>query len=342
MADCLRGYRQVIPRWRQLHPAVHNRCMTETIHKIPVGISSCLIGEQVRFDGGHKLDRYINSRLADFMEFRPFCPEVAIGLGIPRAPIRLVSTTHGIRVRGVKDPDLDVTERLSEYGRRIAQRMDDLCGYIFKSRSPSCGMERVKTYGEDGLPGRSEGVGAYAREIMHAHPDLPVEEEGRLNDPGLRDNFIERVFTWYRWQQLLAQGITPARLVQFHSRQKLSVMAHNQAAYRRLGQLVATAGSKDFGALCKRYEHELMQAMQRLATRKSHTNTLQHLQGYFSKQLCADDRAELCAAIDDYRLGLVPLAVPLTLIRHHFRHHPNEWALQQTYLEPYPRELMHS
>jgi len=314
--------------------------MPSTLHKIPVAISSCLLGQPVRFDGGHKYDRFINARLTDFLEFRPFCPEVAIGLGIPRAPIRLMKTAAGIRVLGVRDPTLDVTQRLEEYGREVAAQLAGVCGYIFKARSPSCGMERVKTYHANGLPARSDGVGVYAQAIMQTHPDLPVEEEGRLNDPGLRDNFIERVFTRWRWQQLQQQGITPARLVDFHARHKLAVMAHNQAAYRRLGQLVAGAGRKGFRGLCERYEQELMQAMQRQATRKSHSNVLQHLQGYFSKQLTAPERAELGALIDDYRLGLAPLAAPLTLIRHHFLHHPNDWALSQTYLEPYPRELM--
>ena len=201
-------------------------------------------------------------------------------------------------------------------------------------------MERVKTYHEGGMPGRSDGVGAYARAIMQAGPNLPVEEEGRLNDPDLRDNFIERVFTWYRWQQLKQRGLEPASLIDFHSRQKLSVMAHNQAAYRRLGQLVAGAGRRGFEQRIRQYEDELMAAMRRLASRRSHTNVLQHLQGYFSRKLSADDRAELSGLIEDYRHGLVHLSVPLTLIRHHLRHHPNEWALQQTYLEPYPRELM--
>lgn len=314
--------------------------MRNRIEKIPVGISSCLLGEHVRFDGGHKYDRFINRRLADFLEFRPYCPEVAIGLGIPRNPIRLVHTTDGVRVQGVKDDTLDVTDRLVAYGARAARDMGDLCGYIFKARSPSCGMERVKTYHDTGLPGRSDGTGAYAQAIMQAHPNLPCEEEGRLNDPDLRDSFIERVFTRYRWLRLREAGLTPARLVEFHTRQKLAVMAHNQAAYRRLGQLVATVGRKGFAELCRQYETELMAALQRHATRQSHSNVLQHLQGYFSKQLAPDDRAEMSALIDQYRLGLVPLAAPLTLIRHHLRHHPNDWALSQTYLDPYPPELM--
>ena len=314
--------------------------MKQPFSKIPVGISSCLLGEAVRFDGGHKYHPYINRQLADYFEFRPYCPEVAIGLGIPRAPIRLVTTAEGVRVKGVQDGSLDVTERLDAYGRQVAGKLDDVCGYIFKSRSPSCGMERVKTWRENGAPDKSDGVGAYAQAIMRAHPNLPVEEEGRLNDPGLRDNFIERVFTRYRWLQLVHKHITPARLVEFHTRQKLSVMAHNQAGYRRLGQLVATAGKKGFRDLCSRYETELMQTMQRQATRKSHTNVLQHLQGYFSKQLSVGDRAELSDLIEEYRLGLVPLVAPLTLIRHHFLHHPNEWALRQSYLDPYPHELL--
>lgn len=314
--------------------------MKQTPAKIPVAISSCLVGEHVRYDGGHKYDPFINRQLAGFFEFRPFCPEVAIGLGIPRAPIRLVATADGVRVRGVQDDSLDVTDRLDAYGKKVAGKLDEVCGYIFKSRSPSCGMERVKTWRENGAPGKSDGIGAFAASIMQAHPNLPVEEEGRLNDPGLRDNFIERVFTRFRWQQLEKQGLTPARLIEFHTRQKLSVMAHNQAGYRRLGQLVATAGKKGFGDLCSRYESELMQVMQRQATRKSHTNVLQHLQGYFSKQLSTADRAELVKLIEEYRLGLVPLVAPLTLIRHHFLHHPNEWVVRQTYLDPYPRELL--
>jgi uncharacterized protein YbbK (DUF523 family) len=194
------------------------------MRKIPVGISSCLVGEPVRFDGGHKYDRYINKRLADLMEFRPYCPEVAIGLGIPRPPIQLVRMAGAIRVRGVDDPALDVTDRLSEYGRRIAQDMDDLCGYIFKARSPSCGIQRVQTYGEDGLPGPLDGVGAYAQDILRAHPDLPVEEEDRLHDPELCDNFIERVVTRYCWRQLQDLQGNPGKQLTECDRAELSEM----------------------------------------------------------------------------------------------------------------------
>jgi uncharacterized protein YbbK (DUF523 family) len=240
--------------------------MSGGVHRIPVAISSCLLGERVRFDGGHKLDPDINTHLAALLEFRPCCPEVAIGLGIPRPPIRLVRTHGRLRALGVSDPALDVTGRLAAYGDRVACELDDVCGYIFKARSPSCGMAGVRTWDRQGRPGRSDGVGVYADAIMRAHPGLPVEEEDRLHDPALRENFIERVFTRHHWQQLRAQGITPARLVQFHTRHKLSVMTHNQAAYRRLGQLVAGAGRKGFHALCDRYEQELMQAMQRQIT----------------------------------------------------------------------------
>ena len=313
--------------------------MAKDDNRIPVGISSCLLGEQVRFNGGHKFDRFINKRLSRFFEFRPYCPEVAIGLGVPREPIRQVKTDQGIRIQGTKDQTVDVTDKLHRYGDRVAGKSKALCGYIFKASSPSCGMERVKTYNTKGLPMKSDGVGAFADRIIQAFPNLPVEEEGRLNDPGLRENFIERVFIYYRWKRIATGRLTAARLVDFHTRHKLIVMAHNQAAYRRLGQMVAQAGKGNVMQVATDYEDGLMTAMKRQATRKSHTNVLQHIQGYFSKQLSDEDRAEMTRLIEEFRQGLVPLVAPLTLIRHHLRHHPNEWVMQQTYLEPYPPEL---
>lgn len=313
-----------------------------TLKKIPVGISSCLLGEKVRYNGGHKYDNFINKQLVNYFDFKPYCPEVAIGLGVPRIPIRLVNVDNEIRVQNTKDAGIDVTDKLHKYGVKIAGKSSRLCGYIFMSRSPSCGMERVKVYNEKGAPLKADGVGAFAEEMKNAHPNMPMEEEGRLNDPGLRENFITRVFTYYRWRRLLSRNFSAARLVEFHTQHKLLVMAHNQAAYKRLGRLVAEAGKAEPEQLIEAYEAELMAAMKRQITRKQHTNILQHLQGYFSKYLDKDDREEMTTAIDDYRMGLVPLVAPLTLIRHHLRHHPNDWALNQVYLEPYPRELFSS
>ena len=307
--------------------------------KIPIGISSCLLGEPVRYNGGHKYNQFINKRLIDFFEFTPYCPEVAIGLGVPRTPIHLVRDGEAIKVLGSKDHTIDVTPKLHDYGAKIAARSDNLCGYIFKSRSPSCGMQRVPVYNMKSMPTNATGRGAFAHEIMQAHPNLPVEEEGRLNDPDLRENFITRVFTRYRWQQAMGDRATPAKLVDFHTRHKMTLMAHNQAAYQHLGQLVAKAGTKNFAEIAQQYETELMHSLKQQASRKSHANVLQHLQGYFSRHLESADRQELARLIDDYRIGLLPLIAPLTLLRHHLAHHPEQWVQSQTYLEPYPREL---
>lgn len=307
--------------------------------QIRVGISSCLLGEEVRFDGGHKRDSYINGTLAKYFTFVPVCPEVAVGLGTPREPIRLVRMDDEVRVRGVRTTELDVTQPLREYGREMAGRLDDISGYIFKRGSPSCGMERVKIYSVKGMPATS-GAGAYAETFMAEQPLLPYEEEGRLGDPVLRENFIVRVFVYHRWQQLLAEGLTPGRLVDFHTDHKFLLLAHSQAAYRRMGRLVADAGKTPTDQLRDRYSTELMSALKRRAGRKQHVNVLQHLLGFVSDQLDAGDRAEMVETIDRYRRGLVPLIVPITLLNHHFRRHPSKYVARQHYLEPHPHELM--
>lgn len=191
--------------------------------KIPVGISSCLLGQEVRFDGGHKHDAYITGTLGQYFEFRPFCPEVEIGLGVPRPTLHLVRIGEEIRCVGVKDPERDVTDRLRRRAEQLKDQHAELCGYILKKDSPSCGMERVKVYG-NGQP-RREGVGLYAEALMKANPLLPVEEEGRLGDPGLRENFIQRVYVFYRWKKMLAEGLTPGGLTTFHARHKLIIMS---------------------------------------------------------------------------------------------------------------------
>jgi len=308
-------------------------------HPIRVGISSCLLGEEVRYDGGHKRDAYVNGTLSRYFEFVPVCPEVAIGLGTPREPIRLVRVAGEVRVRGVRTPALDVTQPLREYGREMAGRLRDIGGYIFKRGSPSCGMERVKIYAEKGMPSKA-GAGAYAEAFMAEQPLLPCEEEGRLGDPALRENFISRVFVYHRWQRLLAEGLTPARLVDFHTDHKFLLLAHSEAAYRRVGRMVAEAGTQSLSELGGRYAAELMTALKRRAGRKQNLNVLQHLFGFVSEQLDAGDRAEMVATLERYRHGLLPLIVPITLLNHHFRRHPSEYVARQYYLRPHPHELM--
>jgi uncharacterized protein YbgA (DUF1722 family)/uncharacterized protein YbbK (DUF523 family) len=306
---------------------------------IRVGISSCLLGHEVRYDRGHKHNAYITQTLGRFFEFMPFCPEVAIGLGIPRPPIKLVQMADGVHVRGVRNPDQDVTRALVAYGEQVSARLQGVSGYLFKKGSPSCGMERVKVYKPSGEPA-GVGAGMFADTIMREHPELPVEEEGRLMDPVLRENFVERVFVYHRWQGLCHPASGAAELVEFHTRHKFIVLAHDEPAYRQLGRLVAEAGNADLEATRDRYIRLLMGALKKPATPKQHANVLMHVMGFFKRQLATQDKAELLDLIDAYRRGQVPLIVPITLIRHHLRHYPDEYIMQQYYLNPHPRELM--
>lgn len=309
------------------------------LEKVQVGVSSCLLGEEVRFDGGHKRDAYLTGTLASYFDFVPFCPEAAVGLGIPRQPIRLVRRGVSVRAVGVKTPELDPTDQLAAYAETTTGQLSHISGYIFKKASPSCGMERVKVYNEKGMP-EQNGVGIYAGVLMQRLPLLPVEEEGRLGDAVLRENFIERVFVYHRWQQMMRDGLTASGLVDFHSDHKYLILAHDQEAYRQLGRLVADAGKGDLERLAADYATLLMQTLKRPATTRQHVNVLQHLLGYLKKHLDTLDREELLETIEQYRQGLLPLIVPITLIRHHFRRNPDPYVLRQYYLSPHPKELM--
>jgi len=309
------------------------------VAKIQVGISSCLLGQEVRFDGGHKRDSYVTGTLSEYFDFVPFCPEAAVGLGVPRQPIRLVRRGEEIRAVGVRTPELDPTDDLAALANRTTRQLGCLSGYILKNASPSCGMERVKVYNEKGMPDRI-GVGIYAKVLMDKLPLLPVEEEGRLGDAVLRENFIERVFVYHRWQQLLRDGLTPPDLVEFHSDHKYLIMAHNQESYRQLGRMVADAGKADLTQLAADYVATLMTALKQPATPRQHVNVLQHLLGYLKAHLDKIDREEMVETIAQYRQGLLPLIVLITLIRHHFRRHPDPYVMRQYYLAPHPKELM--
>lgn len=303
--------------------------------KIPIGISSCLLGHNVRYDDSHKRDAYITGTLSEYFDFRPFCPEVEIGLGTPRPTIHLVRVNGEIRCIGVKNPEIDVTERLRDHAGQLAAQHADLCGYILKKDSPSCGMERVKVYA-DNIP-RRDGVGIYAETMMRNNPLLPVEEEGRLGDAGLRENFIQRIYVLYRWKLMLAEGLTARSLTRFHARHKLIIMSHGD--YRELGQLLAGTAQDNIEQVADRYILLLMTSLRKVASRSNHVNVLQHIQGYLKKELSADDKAELCEIIERYRQGELPLIVPLTLLKHHFRKSPDPYIDESYYLSPYPQEL---
>ncbi len=305
---------------------------------IPVGVSACLLGAKVRFDGGHKRDAFIDDVLGGYFQLVPFCPEVAVGMGTPRPPIRLVGTAEAPRALGTRDPNLDYSLPLRAYGERVARKHDELCGFILKKGSPSCGLERVKVYTEQGMP-HAQGRGLFADELIRHQPLLPVEEEGRLHDPVLRENFITRVYVYARWRAFRQQGLSKAGLVDFHACHKLVLMAHNPQGYRELGRLVARVGLEPLADLAECYIERLMELLRQRATRNRHVNVLQHLTGYLRKRIDPEDRAELHDSIQSYRRGDVPLVVPMTMLQHYFRRHPDPYIARQVYLQPHPREL---
>lgn len=312
--------------------------------KIKIGVSSCLLGNQVRFDGGHKQSNYLQNTLSRHFDFQTFCPEVAIGMGIPRPPIRLVSSNktqlEEIKVLSVKDPNQDYTKALHHYSEKVVDKaITNLSGFIFKKDSPSCGMARVKVYGTEGQFVHKKGVGVFAKMIQTHFPELPVEEEGRLNDQGLRENFLMRVYIYHDWQNMIKEGITPKKLVAFHSTQKYLLMAHNQHRARELGQMVAKAGRVDINHLAQNYISLAMELLKAQPNRKRHTNALQHIMGYLSKKIDRQDKQELLNHIMSYRKAEAPLIMPLTLLKHHFLKHPNEYIEKQRYLSPFPMEL---
>jgi uncharacterized protein YbgA (DUF1722 family)/uncharacterized protein YbbK (DUF523 family) len=319
------------PAWQAWH---------DETEPIRVGVSSCLLGRKVRYDGGHKHDRYLTDVLGEWFEWVSVCPEVEIGLGTPRPTIRLEGTAEAPRLVEPKSGE-DLTERMRSYSERRVDELGrlELDGYVLKRSSPSCGMERVKVWSRGGMPSK-DGVGIFAAVLLARCPSLPVEEEGRLNDPVLREGFIERVFASHRWRSLRRVGLTRARLVAFHTAHKMLLRAHNEAGYRRLGALVASFGRRPDGEIFAEYESSFFDILARRATPKRHVNVLQHAVGYLRDAVDDADRRELLALIEDYRAGLVPLIVPITMLRHHVRRHDIDYLSGQLYLEPHPKELM--
>jgi uncharacterized protein YbgA (DUF1722 family)/uncharacterized protein YbbK (DUF523 family) len=306
-----------------------------------LGISACLLGEKVRYDGGHKLDRYLRDVLGEFVNWIPVCPEVECGLTVPRDVMRLVSAGPDSPRLITLRSGVDQTERMLNWaGKRLNNlEKQNLCGFVFKSRSPSSGMQNVKVYSGLGFP-QKKGIGLFARAFMERFPLIPVEEEGRLNDPALRENFIERIFVYKRWKDLEKRRFTAGGLVEFHTNHKLLIMAHHPRNLRELGRIVARAGDSTLQSAAKRYSEILMATMKYSATVKRNVNVLQHATGYFKKVLTPDEKQELLEVIENYHKELVPLAVPVTLLRHYVRKFDEPYLKRQIYLDPHPIELM--
>lgn len=313
--------------------------MTSEERGIPIGISACLLGQNVRYDGGHAKDAYITDTLGVFFSFVPVCPEVECGMGVPRETLRLQGTPDRPCMVTTRT-GVDHSERMHAWaGQRLdALDREDLCGYIFKKNSPSCGLFRVKVHPDKGPP-VYQGMGLFARAFTDRFPRIPVEEEGRLNDPGLRENFIERVFVLKRWREHQRDGRSRAGLVDFHTRHKLLILSHDTETYRELGRWVADVKTRSIDEGYDQYEKRLLTAMGRQATIAKHTNVLQHLMGYFKKMLTSDEKQEMRDIIDRFRKGYLPLIVPVTLINHYVRKYGVSYLGDQVYLNPHPMEL---
>jgi len=309
------------------------------MEKIKLGISTCLLGENVRFDGGHKLDRYLTDTLGQFVEYVPVCPEMECGFGVPRESFRLVGDPENPRLVTTRT-NQDHTERMAEWAKRRVGELgkEDLCGYIFKGGSPSSGMERVKVYDRNGVPSKV-GVGLFARIFMNHFPLLPVEEEGRLHDPKLRENFIERIFALKRWRDGLKEKQSLKALIVFHTRNKLLLLAHSPQHHRQMGKLVAEGKDLPLKELYAHYQEIFLLALRLKTTNKKHTNVLMHMLGYFKEQLSAAEKQEMLELIEQYRLESLPLVVPMTLMSHYVRKYDETYLKEQTYLQPHPAEL---
>ena len=310
------------------------------MNTIRIGVSSCLLGQKVRYDGGHKRDAFLVDTFGRHVEWVPVCPEVEMGMGIPREAIRLVAKGDAVRLVGTRSAT-DHTEAMRRFARVRLDELAalDLCGYVLKKDSPSCGLMRVKVWSGEGMPAKA-GRGLFADALVRRFPRLPVEEEGRLCDPRLRENFVERVFAYARLKQLFTGRWTTGRLVAFHAAHKLLLLAHAPEAYKELGRLVARAASMPRQEVREAYEAGFMEALAVVATRGRHVNVLQHMAGYLHDGLDQASRDELQQTIADYRAGLLPLVVPITLMRHHVRRLGITYLEGQVYLQPHPKELM--
>ncbi len=308
--------------------------------KIKVGVSSCLLGNKVRYDGGHKQDRYIIDILGYYFDFVPVCPEVECGLPVPREAMHLEGDPEAPRLITIRSK-VDYTDQMNSFCKRKIRELEqeNLSAFIFKSKSPSSGLHRIKIYNSSGFSGNT-GRGLFADAFVKAFPSVPVEEEGRLHDIPLRENFIERIFCFYRWKLFMQQEPSYKNLIHFHARHKLQLMAHSTRHLSVMGKLVANGKNIASLELYENYQDNLLEALKLKATVKKNVNVLQHIMGYFKKVISSDEKSELLELIDSYAAGYTPLIVPLTILKHYIRKYSIDYLENQTYLEPHPSELM--
>ncbi len=305
-----------------------------------IGISSCLLGNKVRYDGQHKLDRFLRDELGPYVDWVPVCPETECGLGIPREAMRLIGKdTESARLFTNKT-FIDKTEQMLEFTFPKLDELEkqNLRGFIFKTKSPTSGMRGVKIYTEAGMPSH-RGAGIFAREFLKRFPNIPVEDEGRLHDAGIRENFIETIYVYDRWLTFREKDQSTAGLVNFHTRQKYLLMSHSPALLKELGKIVASISKQNHTESLDRYERTLLDALNLKATTRKHTNVLHHIMGYFKKTLSPDEKSELLEVIERYRNNLIPLIVPMVLMQHYIRKYQEPYLLKQWYLHPHPDEL---
>ena len=303
-----------------------------------IAVSACLLGQPVRYDGGHKRDRFITDQLSQNMEIVPVCPEMEAGMGVPRPTIQLRRIDDQLRLVRSNDGSIDYTDAMAEVARKRAQQLGgQISGFIFQKKSPSCGMERVPVANAEGKPADRNGTGMFVQHFTRHCPLIPIEEEGRLNDPVLRENFLERVYALDRWHRLDSSDLPG--FIEFHARHKLMLMARGTEAYTRLGRIVSGVQKHDLAMRRDAYIAGFMQTMAQRVSRKRHYNVLQHILGYFKRDLSSADKQELLDLFQSYRLMQIPLATPITLLLHHLRKYPDAYLAQQHYLKPYPDRL---
>lgn len=314
--------------------------LTPDLSPIRIGLSACLRGDEVRWNGGHSRQRYLTDTLGQFFEFITACPEIEAGMTVPRPTVRLVSLGDKIRVVDPKN-DIDWTAAMEDHAVQRVGMVDEfqLSGFILKSKSPSCGVSRIKVFAENGMP-TYDGRGVFAAELIRRYPRLPIEEEGRLNDPGLRENFVERVFAYHRLRQAFKPRWTVGSIVNFHTNEKLLLRAHHEVTYRQLGKLVAEAKAMPRAAFAAEYQQLFMKGMGYKSTVRKHTNVLEHMLGFLRDTGDALAREQARSAIADYRNGLVPLIVPMTLFSYFAARYDIDYLKRQSYLNPHPKELM--